>query len=149
MDNKRILITGGASGIGLEIAKLFYKNHAQIAIVDYDQVALHEASKFFSETDLMIHGDINDTVSVRKIFNEIDLHWSGIDVLVNNAGISIPAPFEEIKLENWTKVLSINLTGNFLISQQATKRMHEQESGIIINIGSVSGNGRDAKLFSI
>jgi NAD(P)-dependent dehydrogenase (short-subunit alcohol dehydrogenase family) len=127
MPAKRALVTGGADGIGAAIASRFVKEGYRVAVLD-----LSPAPGF----DIDVRGDISDSASVDAAFAELDRHWSGVDIVVNNAGISVRAPFLEVSDEDWRRVIDVNLTGTFLVSQRSARRM---TSGVILNIASVSG----------
>ncbi len=130
--DKHILVTGGASGIGLAIVKRFVNEGARVCILDLNM----PAKGTLNEIDLAIQCDVSDTASVQAAFTIIDKHWDHIDFLCNNAGISIRESFMDTSLQNWDRVLGVNLTGPFLVAQSSVKRMPQ---GTIINIASVSG----------
>lgn len=136
---QRVLITGGVSGIGAAITKKFILSGARVAIVDIDARAIDTKAGILSSAEIILLGDVSDPSSMDEVFGELDRCFGGIDVVINNAGISIPASLADTSLEVWNRVLSVNLTGMFLVSQRAAARMLNQEDGVIINIGSVSG----------
>jgi meso-butanediol dehydrogenase / (S,S)-butanediol dehydrogenase / diacetyl reductase len=136
---RRVLVTGGASGIGAAIADRFCALGDQVALLDCDSDALDRARRDRPEVKLGLLGDVSDPVSVAGAFAELDAYWGGVDVVFNNAGISVREPFTSAATDNWQRVLAVNLTGVFLVSQQAATRMLQQGGGVIINIGSVSG----------
>lgn len=88
---------------------------------------------------LTLDGDVCDPASVDAAFGELDRQWGGVDVVFNNAGVSVREPFVEATLERWNHVFAVNLTGVFLVSQRAAVRMLAQGGGVIVNVGSVSG----------
>jgi NAD(P)-dependent dehydrogenase (short-subunit alcohol dehydrogenase family) len=131
---RRVLVTGGASGIGAAIVLRLAGEGDRVAVMDRN-VAENSASG----AELSLVGDVSEPASVDAVFAELDRRWGGVDVVFNNAGISIREPFVEATLESWNEVLAVNLTGVFLVSQRAAVRMLAQEGGVIVNIGSVSG----------
>jgi meso-butanediol dehydrogenase / (S,S)-butanediol dehydrogenase / diacetyl reductase len=130
---RRVLVTGGASGIGAAIVRRFREDGNRVALVDADD-ALDPA-----DAELRLVGDVRDPASVDQVFTELDRRWDGIDVVFNNAGISIRESFVDTTIDHWNRVIDVNLTGVFLVSQRAAVRMLAQGGGVIVNIGSVSG----------
>lgn len=132
----RVLVTGSASGIGLAIAQRFVDDGARVAVLDVDDRAVRGLDLGAA---LRLVGDVADPVSVDRAFAEIDRAWGGVDVVFNNAGVSIREPALCASLEHWNRTLAVNLTGTFLVAQRAAARMVCQGSGAIVNIASVSG----------
>ena len=83
--------------------------------------------------------DVRDRQALKRILAYIDEEWDGLDILVNNAGINEPTDFDEITDEAWDEILSVNLKGPFICSQEALPLLRKSSNGSIINIGSVSG----------
>jgi meso-butanediol dehydrogenase / (S,S)-butanediol dehydrogenase / diacetyl reductase len=135
----RVLVTGGASGIGAAIARRFVDDGAQVAVLDRDQQAMNDLDRAIPGVVLPLRGDVTDVASVEHAFAELDRAWGGLDVVFNNAGISIRAPFLDTTLSDWERVIAVNLTGVFLVTQRAARRMTAGGGGVIINIASVSG----------
>lgn len=129
-----MLITGGASGIGAAIAARFVLDGHQVAILD-------RIPRDPTATEVVqLLGDVSDAEQVDAAFGQLDREWGGeLDVVVNNAGISIREPFLQVSLADWNQVLAVNLTGVFLVAQRAARRMMDNGGGVIVNIGSVSG----------
>jgi NAD(P)-dependent dehydrogenase (short-subunit alcohol dehydrogenase family) len=134
-----VLVTGGASGIGAAITRRFAADGARVAVLDIDEHAIVETGRAGAGIELVLAGDVADPAAVDAAFSRIDRCWNGIDVVFNNAGISIREPFLEASVENWDRVLAVNLRGVFLVAQQAARRMVAAGGGVIINVGSVSG----------
>jgi meso-butanediol dehydrogenase/(S,S)-butanediol dehydrogenase/diacetyl reductase len=134
----RVLVTGGASGIGAAIARRFVEDGARVAVLDRDAQVSGEIDRAVPKVEVMLSADVADPDSVDAAFTELDRRWGGLDVLFNNAGISVRHPFLEVSLEDWNQVLAVNLTGTFLVAQRAARRM-TVGGGVIINIASVSG----------
>jgi meso-butanediol dehydrogenase / (S,S)-butanediol dehydrogenase / diacetyl reductase len=129
----RVLVTGGASGIGAAIVRRFVEDGARVAALD------RNACRPCEGIELELRADVCDPCAVDAAFAVLDDAFGGLDVTVNNAGISVREPFLTASLESWNRVLAVNLTGVFLIAQRAARRMHRDGGGVIINIGSVSG----------
>lgn len=139
---KRVLITGGNSGLGAAIAHSFASERARVAI-NYvvhpeEAAALAKELRPSAADVLTIEADISKVDEVRAMFGQIDTAWGGLDVLVNNAGIdgSRAAAWEADEAA-WNRVLQINLGGAFLCAREALGRMVRQRSGVIINTSSV------------
>src|SRR3954452_19681765 len=94
----RVLVTGGASGIGAAIAGRFVGDGASVGILDRDDEALHRMRATGMGVDLLLHADVADAASVAAAFAAVDRDWGGVDVLCNNAGISIRESFLETTL---------------------------------------------------
>ncbi|HET6287144.1 MAG TPA: SDR family oxidoreductase [Amycolatopsis sp.] len=135
----RVLVTGGASGIGAAIVRRFVDDGADVAILDRDENALAQALRDEPRIAFGLTADVADADAVRAAFRDLDRHWSRLDVLFNNAGISARATFLETTEDQVRNTLSVNLTGVFLVAQQAASRMSVAGSGIIVNTASVSG----------
>jgi len=139
LKEKRIVITGAASGIGLATAQRFLAEGSRVLILDWDQAALKRALSDYPELKGGVLVDVSDPDAVAQAFTEVDNILGGIDVLISNAGISVRSPFLEIPYEQWAKVMRINLDGMFLCAQEAIKRMKRQRKGVLLFTGSTNG----------
>ena len=139
LEGRRIVITGGGSGIGATTAERFLDEGAKVAVIDCSPEAIQRIRQSLPGLDLVLEADVADADAVNAAFARLDQCWSGIDVLINNAGISIRNPFMEITPKQWRKVLDVNLTGIFLVGQAAAKRMLDGDGGVILNMGSSNG----------
>ncbi len=139
------LITGGGTGVGKAIAQGLCVAGWTVVIAGRRLEVLQDAAADIrSETSAEVHtsvADVGDPEAVRSLFDEVERRFGRLDLLVNNAGLSSPAvPLDELKVEDWNRVVSANLTGAFLCSQQAFRLMKVQSprGGRIINNGSIS-----------
>ena len=139
LPGKRVLITGGAGGIGAATAERFVAEGARVAIFDKDQAALEQIRTNLPGLAFLVAADVSNPNSVAEAFAGLDGAMGGLDVLINNAGISIRHRFIDITPEEWRKVIDINLNGVFYVAQQAAKRMLADSGGVIINMGSTNG----------
>lgn len=139
LENKRVLVTGGGSGIGATTAARFLDEGARVAVFDYSPEAVQRITEELPALDAVLETDVSDADAVNRAFAELDKQWGGVDVLINNAGISVRNPFMDITPEQWRKVLDINLTGIFLVGQAVGKRMLAGGGGVILNMGSSNG----------
>lgn len=134
--NVRVLITGGASGIGWVIARQLRDAGARVHVCDVSSEALQRAGAESSG----ITGTLADVASesdIERLFADVMSQLGGLDVLVNNAGIAGPtSPVEETSLQDWQRTLDVNLTGTFLCTRRAVPLLKESGGGAIINIAS-------------
>lgn len=149
LKGRNVLVTGGSSGIGQAIAVRFAEYGANVAINYLHQP--DEASETESQVqacvqsvrkegvrDVLVRGDVSSEPDVVAMVQEAARQLGGLDVLVNNAGIQISRPSEELSSAEFDKVLSVNLRGAFLCAREAIKRFLEaQQSGVVINVSSV------------
>jgi len=139
LKGKRVVITGGASGIGLAIVKRFINEGANVVIIDWNKDELTKTLTSISELKGGVHADVSNPEEIKLAFEKIDELIGGIDILISNAGISFRKPFLKVDYAQWSKVLRVNLDGMFLCAKEAIARMKEQRSGIILMTGSTNG----------
>jgi meso-butanediol dehydrogenase/(S,S)-butanediol dehydrogenase/diacetyl reductase len=139
LKDKRILITGGASGIGAATAARFLEEGARVCVLDRDAQGCDHIRRELPGLAEAIIADVTDLMQVEAAFAEAVRLMDGVDVLVNNAGISIRHKFLDIAPEEWEKVLSVNLTGVFYVAQTAARHMWERGSGAILQTASTNG----------
>ena len=137
--DKRVLITGGAGGIGSATAARFLAEGARVVVLDCDGAALARLSRELPQLGGTIRGDVSDPAAVADAFEELEQLLGGLDVLINNAGISVRQPFVDITSEQWRRVIDVNLSGIFYVAQQAAQRMFARGGGVILNMGSTNG----------
>ncbi|MFL7867385.1 MAG: SDR family NAD(P)-dependent oxidoreductase, partial [Anaerolineales bacterium] len=121
LEGKRVVITGGASGIGAATAQRFIEEGSRVAVVDWNQDSCQKIKAELPGLELVLNADISDVQQVKNAYAQIDQAWGGLDVLINNAGISIRHNFLDITPEEWIKIQSINLNGTFYMAQAAAK----------------------------
>ena len=139
LENKRVVITGGASGIGLATAKRFVDEGAKVVIIDWNQEELNKVPSFIPELKGGVYADVSNPEDIKVAFSKIDEILGGVDILISNAGISFRKPFLEIDYEQWSKVLRVNLDGMFLCAKEAINRMKKQLSGVVLLTASTNG----------
>ena len=139
--DKVIIITGGAGGIGKETAKLLAKEGAKVVIFDINEERLIEAKKEIEKYGIVkaIKADVTDFKSVSDAVNKVYEKFGKIDVLINNAGITRDGFLSKMDLEDWNKVIAVNLTGVFNTTKAVVPYMLERGEGNIISISSVVG----------
>jgi 3-oxoacyl-[acyl-carrier protein] reductase len=139
---KVALVTGGARGIGREIALQLAKAGSDVAICDVNEEAMASTQKeieALGRSSLSVKADVTSTKDVEEMVNKIIDKFKKIDILVNNAGITRDNLLIRMKEEEWDAVLSVNLKGAFLVTKAASKYMIKQHGGKIVNIASIIG----------
>ncbi|MCL4764991.1 MAG: SDR family oxidoreductase [Hyphomicrobiaceae bacterium] len=139
LEGRRVLVTGGAAGLGLAIAEAFARQRCRLALLDIDRDELGRALKAMPGDTVGHCGSVADADAVAAAFARMDDAFGGVDIVVNNAGIAMNVPTLELSLQDWQKALDVNLTGVFLCCQAAGRRMVAQRSGVIINLSSMYG----------
>src|SRR5580700_2899958 len=129
LKDKRVLITGGASGIGAATAARFLEEGSRVCVLDRDAQACEQIKRELPALTSTIIADVTDLMQVEAAFAEAIRLMDGVDVLINNAGISIRHKFLDITPEEWERVLAVNLTGVFYVAQTAARHMWERYSG--------------------
>jgi NAD(P)-dependent dehydrogenase (short-subunit alcohol dehydrogenase family) len=137
---KRVLVTAGGDGIGLEIARAFAAAGSKVFVCDIQSESLVRLAKELPE----VHGciaDVSRESDVAALFERVDEKLGGLDVLVNNAGIAGPTGgVETLLLADWDRTLAVNLTGQFLCVRQAVPRLRKGHGPSIINLSSAAGH---------
>ncbi len=144
LKGKRVLITGGASGIGAATAARFLEEGSKVCILDRDPKACEITRQKLPGISKAIIADVTDLEHVKSAVADAVRVMSGLDVLINNAGISIRHNFLEITPGEWDKVIAVNLTGVFYVAQAAARHMwehfsEEAGSGVILQTASTNG----------
>lgn len=137
--SQRVLVTAGASGIGLAIARALGAQGARVAICDADPEHLKDAERIL-QSGVCKEADVTDAVALDALFAEISVRFGGLDAIVNNAGVPGPtAPVEEIADEDWRHCLDVCLTGQFLVAKRAIPLLKTAGGGSIVNMSSAAG----------
>lgn len=142
LKDKVAIITGGARGIGREIALEFARGGAAIALVDIDSQALARTKEEIASLGanvLSFSVDVTDFAQVEEMVNKTLDKFKKIDILINNAGIIADALLIRMREEDWDKVLAVNLKGTFNCTKCVSKIMLKQRGGKIVNITSIIG----------
>ncbi|MDR1324060.1 MAG: 3-oxoacyl-[acyl-carrier-protein] reductase [Candidatus Margulisbacteria bacterium] len=138
-ENKVVIVTGSARGIGKEIAAAFVAAGAKVVISDVNAEACAATAQEFGVQAIAVPANVTVKAEVENLVNQTKEKLGSVDILVNNAGVTRDGLFVRMKEEDWDLVLNINLKGTFLMSQAAAPVMMKQRSGKIVNIASVSG----------
>ncbi len=139
LQGKRVLITGGASGIGAATAARFLEEGSAVVVLDRDAKGRAEIQRQLPKLAGTVDTDVSNLKQVQAAFAEAVRIMGGVDVLINNAGISVRHNFLDITPEEWDKVLAVNLTGVFYMAQTAARHMWERGSGVILQTASTNG----------
>lgn len=134
--NAKILITGGATGMGYEMAKIFKDKGAEVLICGRTEKTVIEAAKALDV--LGFTADVANEQDVKNLFEFVEQKWNGLDVLINNAGVGYFSDLVSTTTEDFTRVWDINVKGAFMVGREAAKVFTRQNKGNIINIGSTA-----------
>jgi 3-oxoacyl-[acyl-carrier protein] reductase len=132
---KKVLVTGAASGIGRATAARFYEEGSTLLLNDVVPLERTELRASFPERMMYIQADVSKPEGVAAL--ESAARSEGLDVLVNNAGITRDKSLAKLGIEDWDQVIAVNLTAVFRLSQMAAAIMKEKKSGVILNAASV------------
>jgi NAD(P)-dependent dehydrogenase (short-subunit alcohol dehydrogenase family) len=144
LDERKVVITGGARGIGFAIGRAAARAGAAVALLDLEQASLEEAAtRLRSEVkgaEVLIHVcDVTSYEQVQSTRRALEARWGGTDTLVNNAGIAHHVAAESMSVAEWDRMLQVNLSGVFFCSQIFGLPMIEARGGVIVSIASMSG----------
>jgi NAD(P)-dependent dehydrogenase (short-subunit alcohol dehydrogenase family) len=138
--NQVAVITGAGSGIGRAVALDLLESGYKVALAGRREDALRETAALSPGESLVVPADVASAESVRALFAQVKEAFGRLDLLFNNAGLNAPGNVGDLALEDWQRVIDINLTGSFLCAQEAFRLMRDQDpqGGRIINNGSIS-----------
>jgi meso-butanediol dehydrogenase / (S,S)-butanediol dehydrogenase / diacetyl reductase len=139
LEGKRVLITGGASGIGAATAARFLEEGSAVCVLDCNREAGERIAHELPDLAGFLEADVSDLAKVQAAFDDAARIMGGVNVVINNAGISIRHNFLDITLQEWDRVLKVNLTGVFYVAQTAAKHMWEHGGGVILQTASTNG----------
>lgn len=137
------VVTGAASGIGAACAKAFAAVGARVALLDIDEAGAQRLAQELNQAGAQAMAQRCDTAqtdSVHEACAAVTRALGEADVLVNNAGVLRPGPLAEVSLEDWNRLLSINLTGYLLCARQFAHAMRQRGQGSIVHVASISGH---------
>lgn len=139
LKDKVAIVTGGGQGIGAAIAQLFTQNGMKVVIAEIDEEAGIERESILRSSGYdvkFIRTDVSDEGSVKKMVEQTVQFYGGVDVLVNNAAISSTKSIFERTLDEWERVIRVNLTGPYVCARYCAEQMIKRGGGVIINIAS-------------
>jgi meso-butanediol dehydrogenase / (S,S)-butanediol dehydrogenase / diacetyl reductase len=139
LEKKRVLVTGGASGIGAATAARFLEEGSTVCVLDRDANGRRQIQRDLPGLAGVLDGDVSNLGQVQAAIRDAVRIMGGFDVLINNAGISIRHNFLDITPQEWDKVMAVNLTGVFYVAQTAARHMMEHNGGAILQTASTNG----------
>lgn len=139
LTGKKALVTGATGGLGAEIARALHQQGAHIVISGTKREKLEELARELKERVSIIPCDLGNAESTQRLIPETEAALGGLDIVVNNAGLTQDGLMLRMNDDQWSRVLEVNLTSVFRLSRDAIKGMMKQRSGRIINITSVVG----------
>lgn len=137
--NKTVIVTGASNGIGKAIAKAFAAAYYNVILADIDEKnGLNLQNELMEQgyTSIFIQCDVSDPSAIKHLVSETLTQFGGIDILINNAGISEFIPPEELSVEKWDLFLNTNLRAAFLLTRETAKNMKNRGGGSVVNIAS-------------
>lgn len=141
LKGKTALVTGGSRGIGKSIVAEFIREGANVWFTysSDTKAAAQTCNELGLDPTRGVRADVRDRAALRRVLKTIDTESGALDVLVNNAGINKPTDFDQITDEDWDQILSVNLKGPFVVTQEAVSLLRKSQNASVIHIGSVSG----------
>lgn len=143
LTGRTIVVTGGSGGIGRAVLRGFLEAGAKVAVLDYEAQAAEEAARDADPSGCRATGlgcDVSCIDSVAAAADAVAERWGGCDVLINNAGILRPGPLEDLRLEDWARMLEVNLNGCLIGSQIFGRQMAGRGGGAIVHVASISAS---------
>jgi len=139
LTNMNVVVTGGASGIGRATVARFLEEGSRVCVFDRDTAALRQVEADMPALAGAVRVDVSKMDEVRAAFDDAIDRMGSVDVLINNAGISIRHDFLDITEAEWDAVLDVNLKGVFHVAQAAARHMMSRGAGVILNTASTAG----------
>jgi NAD(P)-dependent dehydrogenase (short-subunit alcohol dehydrogenase family) len=142
LKGKKAVVTGGSKGIGLAIAHTLLSHGAEVVICARGQAQIDAAVRELSKTGRKVAGqvaDVSQPNDVAALFDFAARTMGGLDILINNAGFGLFRPTADLTVEEWDRLIGVNLSGTFYCSREALARFPRPDGGWIINISSLAG----------
>lgn len=135
---KRALVTGGAAGIGSEISRRFAAEGGRVVVADLDGAAAEAVARELGGEHLAVEVDVSSESGVEAMVSRVVGEWGGLDVLVNNAGVGVAAAVDATAMEDFERVMAINVGGTFLCMKHGIPAIRESGGGSVINLSSIA-----------
>jgi NAD(P)-dependent dehydrogenase (short-subunit alcohol dehydrogenase family) len=142
LDGQVAIITGGGTGIGEATARLFARQGAKVVLANRRVSTGNQEMQWIIDNGgeaIFISTDVSDVAQVRNLVDKTIQTYGRIDILFNNAGIGVSAPFWKMSEEDWNRMIAVDLTGHFLCAKYVVPHMLAQGGGVIVNMSSVLG----------
>ena len=137
---RHALVTGGAQGIGLAVAQRIAASGARVALLDVDDGLARDAASGIAADAIAVQADVADWSSVQAAVGKVEDTFGRIDIVVNSAGIAgANATVEDYPVEEWKRIVEINLNGTFFVNKAVVGGMRRRNYGRIVNIASIAG----------
>jgi NAD(P)-dependent dehydrogenase (short-subunit alcohol dehydrogenase family) len=137
---KKVLITAGADGLGLEMTRVFHGVGASVLVCDVNEARLQDLARDLPGVHTVV-ADVADEASVARLFERVARDLQGLDILINNAGVAGPTGFvETLSKADWDRTLAVNITGQFLCARLAVPLLKASRAGVMINLSSAAGH---------
>ncbi|MBN1501033.1 MAG: glucose 1-dehydrogenase [Spirochaetes bacterium] len=137
--DKIVIVTGAGQGIGRCIALAYAAEGAKVIIAELDSLSAAETLMLIKKSDWYAEAiltDVGDPDDITELFHTINEKYGRVDILINNTGISVTKSLYDLSIEEWDRILNVNLRGIFLCSREAAKLMRKRKKGSIVNIAS-------------
>src|SRR5882724_1890142 len=144
LENKVAIVSGAARGIGKATALALARHGAHVAVVDVDQAGAEETAGMIGQLGrkaLALTADVGDLDGIDRMTRRVVAEFGGIDVLVNNAGVTRRAYIMDLTEEDWDRIMRVNGKGVFFCLQRVAREMIPRRRGVIVNIASIAGKG--------
>jgi len=148
--DKIVVITGAAKGIGKALSIAYDRSGAKLVLIDKDSETLKQTTNLIQEGKGEVHAfalDLIDVKAIEKMFKEIESTFGRLDVLINNAGLGITKSIDDLTIDEWDYVINANLRGTFVCAREASKIMRKNGGGSIVNIASTRALMSEADTF--
>jgi len=139
LQGKRVLVTGGASGIGAATVERFIAEGSTVCVLDMNTKACERMKEELMALGGFVIADVSDRDQVEDAFRRVLVQIGAVDILINNAGISLRHDFLHIYQNEWERVIGVNLTGVFNVAQVTARHMMGRGGGVILNTASTNG----------
>jgi NAD(P)-dependent dehydrogenase (short-subunit alcohol dehydrogenase family) len=139
LKDKICVVTGGGSGIGRAIALKFAAHGARVAVADISESAANECAREAGNGAIALRIDVTDEKSMNGMFGAVTNRFGRLDVLVNNAGFGLRADITQTSVEDWHRLLAVNMTGVFFGCKFGIEQMRRSGGGVVVNTASVAG----------
>ena len=137
MENRHVIITGGAKGIGEACARVFIRDGYVATVLDIDEEAGNALESELGSKCKFIACDVSKSAKIAEVMTTAIKHYGEVDVLINNAGINVYGSVTQTSDDQWDKIMNVNLKSHFICAREAIPSMQRKGKGVVINVSSV------------